>query len=228
MLRVALTLWFLSFLLSAQSQQRDFNRIDFTKADAMARHYQGEQLYNIPLLVYNLTDKLTTDVEKFRAIYFWVTHNISNDIHLVFSNERKRSKYKNSPESLRNWNNNFKKKVIRKLIEDKKTLCTGYAFLVQAMSKQAGLECEIINGYGLANNKNVKHLKSPNHSWNAIKLNDTWYLADATWASGYTDMKSLLFFFDYDDSFFLMEPERFGKDHKPENQEWSLIPEKSL
>ena len=70
----------------------------------------------------------------------------------------------------------------------------------------------------------------PNHSWNAVKLNNKWYLCDATWSAGYTDMSTFLFEYEFDNSFFLMEPKRFSKTHQPVDEKWTLLtttPEKT-
>jgi len=68
-----------TFKFSLYAQVSDFESIDFTRADNRARLYQGEPLDNLPVLAYKLTNTLPTQVEKFRAIFFWVCHNIKAD-----------------------------------------------------------------------------------------------------------------------------------------------------
>ena len=70
-------------------------------------------------------------------------------------------------------------------------MCTGYAYLIKEMCFIADLDCEIIDGYARAFDANVNGLESLNHSWNAVKLNNKWYLCDATWSSGYMVNNSL-------------------------------------
>ncbi|RMB64043.1 hypothetical protein EAX61_01290 [Dokdonia sinensis] len=211
-MRVILFVMCCIFMPPLTAQQSDFKNIDFTQADQIAQRHQGAALYNIPLLAHNLTFQLDTEVEKFRAIYYWVTHNIENDANLVDKNEYRQKKYKATPERLAQWNKTFKREVFNKLRAEKKTLCTGYAFLIQTLAQQSGLDCNIINGYGLANKSRFKNLDAPNHSWNTVKLNGKWYVCDATWSSGYTD-ETGIFVYDYDDRYFLMEVEEFGKSH---------------
>lgn len=210
-----------TFILSLQAQQGDFNEIDFTKAEQIAQRYKGETLYNLPLLTHRLTAQLDTDVERFRAIYYWVCHNISGAYDMMSMNNRKRHRLKNDPEGLQQWNKKFKKEVFAKLRRDKTTLCTGYAYLIKVMSAHAGLECSIINGYDTT--LRSKEMELPNHSWNAIKLNGKWYLCDATWSSGYTDIATYLFEFEYDNSYFLMHPADFIKTHMPVIKKWTLL-----
>ncbi|WP_299684748.1 transglutaminase domain-containing protein [uncultured Dokdonia sp.] len=217
---------FFTFIQFLQAQQSDFKTIDFTKAEYLAERYKGEELTNLPILAHHLTYTLDTDVERFRAIYYWVCHNIKGEYGLMQKNNRKRQKLKDHPAILHAWNHQFKRQVFKKLINDKETLCTGYAYLIKELSRLAGLECKIVNGYGLDGSMKSKNLDIPNHSWNAIKLQGKWYLCDATWSSGFTDVTTELFEFDYDNSFFLMKPSIFIKTHQPVDETWTLLPEK--
>ncbi|MEP0266847.1 transglutaminase domain-containing protein [Dokdonia sp.] len=213
-----------TFIVPLHAQRSDFNKIDFTKAEHIANRYKGEDLTNLPLLVHHLTSQLETDAERFKAIYYWVSHNISGNYDLMHTNERTRKKLKNDPEELQRWNHQFKKEVFTKLLSDKETLCTGYAYLIKVLSNLAGLECTIIHGYDLNNSAKSNKQNGPNHSWNAIKLNGKWYLCDATWSAGYTDMSNFLFEFEYDNTYFLMKPSEFVKTHKPLDEKWTLLP----
>ena len=208
------------------AQKSDFDKINFWKADYIANQHKGKDLYNLPLLTYGLTSSLNTEVERFRAIYLWVCHNIKGEYNLMNMNEHKRNKFKNNPKALQDWNNQIKKEVFKRLLEKKETLCTGYAYLIKELSNLAGLECEIIYGYGLANNVKFDNIDSPNHSWNAVKLDGKWYLCDATWSSGFIDMSDYLFEYEYEDAYFLMEPSEFSKSHRPMNEEWTLLGQK--
>ncbi len=222
-MRSILLLLFFTFTLSSQAQQSDFNKIDFAKADEIATRYKGEELFNLPVLVLCLTAQLETDAARFRAIYYWVTHNIAGDYHLTSQSEYRRKKLKYKPEELEQWNRQYRKKIMTTLRQDKKTLCTGYAFLIKELCTLAGLEAEIIHGYGKMNAFKMNKKDIPNHSWNAVKLDGKWYLCDATWSSGVIDMYNYIFDFSYEDSFFLMEPIEFSKTHKPLDQKWNLL-----
>lgn len=226
MIKTLFIILLFTFSWFIKAQQSDFKHIDFTAAENSARLFEGEELYNLPLFTHNLTHNLKTDVARFRAIYFWVCHNIKNDYSLMMKNEYTRNKYINDTSKLHKWNASFKKEVFIKLLKDKKTLCSGYSYLIKEMAMLAGLDCKIINGYGKLS-ASFKSLKMPNHSWNAIKLNGKWYLCDATWSSGYVDSR-YLFKFYYNDTFFLMPPEEFVKSHKPLNSMWQLLKNNTL
>lgn len=217
---------FLLVMLPLQGQQEDFAHIDFTRAEANARQYKGEHLNNLPVLTHKLTAYLDTDAARFRAIYYWITHNIAGNYDLLSRNERKQHRLRHTPKKRAAWQKEFAQEVLLTLQEDKSTVCTGYAYLLQKMAQYAGLECVVIHGYGLANGKRFKTGDLPNHSWNAIKLNEKWYLCDPTWATGYTDMSTYLFQFDYDHRYFLMTPKTFAQNHKPLLASWYLLDDK--
>lgn len=210
-------------ILNVQGQQSDFSEIDFSKADGIAQDHKGEELLNLPLLVHNLTSQLTTDAERFRAIYYWVCHNIEGNQFLIFKNNHKRKKLRNDSLALYNWNRAFKKEIFERLVKDKETLCTGYAYLIKEMANRAGIACEIVHGLGTIKKTPSGYPKGANHSWNAVKLDGKWYVCDPTWSAGYTNMPTMEFVFDYDDSYFLMEPKLFLKNHTPQDEQWSLL-----
>ncbi|WP_130734945.1 transglutaminase domain-containing protein [Flavobacterium sp. J27] len=214
-------LFYLPCILVAQLS--DFKTIDFTKADDVAAQYQGASLESLPVLSYNLTNSLTTEVEKFRALYTWVCNNIENDYYASEKNSSKRKKWYNDSLQLAKWDKLFTKETFEKLKNKKKTVCTGYAYLIKEMSQFAGLKCEIINGYGRTVTKNIKKRSVPNHSWNAVSLNDKWYLCDATWSAGFYDMGTNQFVSDFNDSYFLSDPIVFAKDHYPLEKKWLLL-----
>ena len=205
------------------AQQSDFANIDFSMADQSARRHKGETLYNLPVLAHNLTYNLTTDVERFRAIYYWVTHNIKGDYSRMEENIYYRNKFSNNNDALEDWHRLYKKTIFDNLIKNKKTVCTGYSYLVQQLSKQVDIEIQIINGYTPLNKRSTKKKDIPSHSWIAVKLNNKWYLCDPTWAAGYTDLDNYVFIYDYDNSYFLQNPIDFAKDHTPITVKWTLL-----
>ncbi len=218
-------IWIVCFFfgLAAHAQRSDFSGIDFAKADAIAERYKGEALSNLPVLVLKLTAQLETDVEKFRVLHTWVTHNIKGDYRLTLHSTRMFKKLQKDSVALEAWNRNFKKEVFQRLREDRETLCSGYAYLLQHMAQLAGLYCTVINGYGQGDYNRLKDMEVPNHAWNAVSLNGKWYLCDATWSAGIIDAKTYDFHFQYEDSYFLMDPEVFMETHRPLEPVWYLI-----
>lgn len=216
-------LFLLLFEIQSHAQISDFNHINFKKADSIALANSDEDLYNLPLLAYKLTSDLDTEVEQFRAIYFWVSHNISNNYGLFLRNKHQRNRYKNDSIKLKDWNDDFKRKLFKKLLKKNTTICTGYAYLVKELAQLANLDCEIVQGYGRVSTTDTEKLDLPNHSWNAMKLDNKWYLCDPTWASGIPDPKTNTFKFQYNDGFFLAEPKLFAINHYPIEEKWWLF-----
>lgn len=204
----------------SNAQISDFKSVNFTRADYIAKKNKGMGLDNLPLLAHNLTSKLPTEVEKFRAIYIWVCQNIKADINQQNKIFRKHKKFKDDSIGYIKWNNSYLKTTFKRLLKDKKTMCTGYAYLIKELSFLSNIECEIINGYGRSVASNIDELELANHSWNAVKLNNKWYLCDPTWSSGYTINST--FIKDYNDGYFLTDPTLFSKSHYPIEKKWLL------
>ncbi len=216
---------FLGVTLTVQGQRSDFGSTDFTKADSIAIHFKEENLKNLPALVHKLTATLPTDVEKFRAIYTWVSTAIENDYEAYRRTVQKRRKFADDREAYLAWNNTVTPAVFKNLLNHKKTACTGYAYLICEMAALAGFDCQMINGYGRTPSLDLNQSSTANHSWNKVKLNEKWYLCDATWSAGriLIEENGPRFEHDYHDGYFLSEPKLFIKNHYPLNIEDALL-----
>lgn len=206
-------------------QRSDFPAIDFKVADSIAALYKGESLKNLPVLTHKLTTDLSTSVEKFRAIYTWVGTNIENDYGAYLTTRKKRKKLAANRDAYLEWNASFTPKVFAKLIADRKTACTGYAYLIREMAILAGFRCEIVNGYGRTPTLRLDENSTANHSWNTIEIDGKWYLCDATWSAGRVMLQENgpEFQNDYFDGYFLADPELFIKNHYPLEISSSLL-----
>lgn len=218
-----LAILFLFFCIVLSAQNSDFKHINFDKADSIAKSCSKLSLKNMPLLVHQLTNDLNTQVEQFRAIHTWVCLNIESDHYFSEQTLKKRKQLRDNSIALSKWNFKVQSKVFKRLLRDKKTICSGYAYITKALADIADIECEIVDGYGRTTRANVETIDFPNHSWNVVKLNDKWYFADATQASGYYNLDEEKFIQDYNDGYFLAEPELFAKNHYPINTKWLLL-----
>lgn len=214
------------FTLQSNAQLSDFKAVTFHKADSTAFAHKNESLDNLPELSYKLTSGLKTEVERFRSIYMWVCSNIANDYQLYLKNNRKRQRFKTDSLQLEEWNNQFKKQSFKRLLKRKRTICTGYAYLVKELASLANLQCEIVQGYGRTSMTEIDKLDIPNHTWNAVYLDGKWYLSDATWASGIPHPETNRFIFQYNNGFFFPTPELFAINHYPVDTKWLLLNEK--
>lgn len=213
---------FFFFSGSLQAQRRSFADYDFRQADSVADLYPNHSLADLKHLADKLTKPLSTDEEKFRAIYRWVCNNIENDYGLYVKNKRKREKLKDDSEALHQWNKKFAPQVFKKLLREQRTVCTGYAYLLRELSYHAGLNCKIIDGYGRTAHANIGGPGMANHSWNAVLLNNQWYLCDATWSSGVVDPQQANFIKQFSEGYFLADPALFVRNHYPLDTSWIL------
>ncbi len=206
---LSLILIFASFLIQGQ---------DFAKADSIAGLYYGSDLKNVAQLSLDLSQGLQSQKEKFRALHTWVCQNIENDYHESLRVTKQRARLRDDSLALRTWDQKKRLQTIRKLYKQRKTVCTGYAYLLAQMSANLGIECRIINGYGRIGAANSEKLEQVNHSWNAVKLDGEWYLCDATWSSGIVYVNDGLGYFsaEYNDGYFLAPPKFFYRNHLPE------------
>jgi len=211
------------FVFQCNAQISDFNTINFQKADSIALEHNNETLQNLPELAYKLTSNLSTEVERFRAIYMWVCTTIANDYRLYSKNRHKRKRFKNDSLKLKEWNDKFRRKTFKRLLRRKTTICTGYAYLVKKLSDLANINCVMVDGYARTSTIPITELDTPNHSWNAVELNGKWYLCDPTWASGIPHPETNLFQFKYNNGFFLAHPRLFSVNHYPLDEKWLLL-----
>ena len=225
MIRTLTTSLLVFFFIGLQAQISDFSDVSFHKADSIANAYLGANLKSVPRLSYQLTNDLDTEVEKVRAIFMWIANNSINDDGIYLTNKRKRKLLKDDPIKLAEWNAEVKAKTIDILLRKKKTVCTGYAYLMAKMCKYAGIKSKIINGYSRTGGSEDEETKTPNHSWNAVLINKKWYLCDPTWASGIFNPNTNLFEFVFKKGYFLADPKLFVQNHYPLDPQWTLIKE---
>lgn len=203
-------------------QPADLRNINFSRADSIADLYAGHSLNDLRTLSNKLTEPLSTDVEKFRAIYRWVCNNIDNDYALHLKNQRMRAKCKTTGD-IEAWNRKMSLMTFKNLVDKKKTVCTGYAYLVKELASRAGISCEIVDGYGRNILSNIGGAGTMNHSWNAVLLNHNWYLCDPTWSAGAYDREQSRYVRKFEPGYFLTDPSLFVRNHYPLDTAWMLV-----
>ncbi|XP_016851781.2 kyphoscoliosis peptidase [Anolis carolinensis] len=162
---------------------------------------------SIQTVVALITEEARSPLEKARAIWVWLCHNIEYDVDGFLGLSEKI----HSPEQV---------------LLTRKGVCSGYAHLYREMCKEAGLSCVGVSGHGrgagYSQGQSFLQKKS-NHMWNAVKLEDQWFLLDACWGAGLVDVEKGLFVPKHDDFFFLTDPEDFIQSHWPDEPQWQLI-----
>ena len=128
-----------------------FGQTDFSKIDRYADKASKINSYTIPSLVNYLTRYHTNELYKVRAIFRWITQNIRYDIDALYDH----SLIIDDPDLV------FKRR---------KSVCGGYAQLFKRMCKEAGIEATVIIGWSKGYSEELS--KTPNHAWNAVKINN--------------------------------------------------------
>lgn len=211
---------FISFSLFAQIT--DFDTVSFQSADSISRFYMNHDLSDPEHLAQVLTQDLKSDAEKFRVIFKWICDNISYDVSLYQQQRKKNHALKYNRRKLSKWDLRLSKKSYKRVIINKTALCSGYAMLLERMSRSVGLECFIVEGYARDFTDRVNH-GNVNHAWNVVRLSNKWYLADVTWASGYVDEQATIFTRNFNGNYFLTEPGLFIANHYPRKESWTLL-----
>ena len=149
-----------------------------------------------------LTKDLTSEIEKSRALYIWITHNIKYDLNQANTNKR----YDKS------------KDLIDEVLNTRMGLCHHYSELFLSMCKSIELDSYLIMGYTRNANGEISDV---NHTWNAIKIDSTYYFIDVTWAAGYLINEK--YYHHFTDNYFLISPKEFIKTHMPFDPLWQLV-----
>ena len=141
----------------------------------------GESKESVFSQIVSLTDSLvsgkTSETERARAIYDWVSQNVTYD-YTAYG-------YHNSPEAM---NDTEKSQRVSESADAfytfyyHRAVCEGYAKLSQLMLSIAGIPSAYIAG--------AAHGTNEAHAWNAVCADGRWILFDATWgiwdmAAGY-------------------------------------------
>lgn len=148
--------------------------------------------------------KFTTDSAKVKAIYNWIALHILYDHAALDSNTI-----------------NFNHQTASIVFEQKKAVCSGFANLFEAMCNQTKLTCEIIDGYAKSSREKCEgefDFKKQGHAWNAVKLSNSWYLFDVTWAANSLEHGDSSGLYTY----YKASPDLFVKGHYPTDPIWQL------
>ena len=204
---------FISCFSFAQKRSASFNSIDWEVRNVDAP--------TVDSLAKKLTASYQTELEKTRAIFSWIARHISYNTGIYNVGRGYRSvKYVYDPAdtiSSKSAIEQTAERVLRRRI----AVCDGYAKLFKTLCDYAGIESEVILGYGKCYLEKDEKFRT-NHTWNAVRIDSSWYLLDVTWASGYVSYSNE-FVQHVDESYFLTPPQQFILDHYPEDLRWALL-----
>jgi transglutaminase/protease-like cytokinesis protein 3 len=193
---------FILTILVFSSLQSFSQNSSFDKVDKYVDGLQLSTTISLDNLVTTLTKSFDSPTLKTRAIYYWIATNIKYD-HEGFRNDY--------------WNKHpSEQSMLLDTYKLRKGICSGYSNLFKYMLNKAKIDCEVVNGY-LRHDLRSVIIDSLNHAWNAVKLNNKWYLFDVTGAAGGTLTNRV------DNFWFKTPPELFILNHYPEKIKWTLL-----
>lgn len=176
-------------------------------------------------IVRTVTANDSTDLQKVYSIFKWITSNIDYSVggrfgayFPAFASDWDREYWE---DDTTNAIPSLDKRVSAIVLKKRVAVCDGYARLFKTLCVTAGIKAEVVSGFGRANG-NERNFTT-NHRWNAVFVDSSWKLLDATWAAGYINYNNR-FQRNFNSYYFLTPPEKFFNDHYPEDQRWMLMP----
>jgi transglutaminase/protease-like cytokinesis protein 3 len=208
---------FIIFLLFANTcfgQQR----INFSSIDWKMKNMDAP---TVDSLAKKIELSYQTDLEKARAIFSWIAQHIFYNTGVFNAGKGYHPvKFVLDPDDTVSSKSAIEQTAER-VFKRRIAVCDGYAKLFKTLCDYAGVECEVILGYGKCYLEKDTKFRT-NHTWNAVKIDSNWYLLDVTWASGYVSFANE-FVQHLDESYFLTPPQQFILDHYPEDLQWALL-----
>jgi hypothetical protein len=182
--------------VESQTQVNPYERIDKQLLG------KNDSLNSIPALASYINRTFATEYERARAIFYWITRNISYAPELMYSFTTNESNVR----------------LVKDVFENKTAVCSGYAALFDTLCRLNN-----INSYVVLGSTRQSFLPSVvGHAWNAVKVYDEWQLIDATWGSGY--LQGEHFVKKPNDSYFLADPRKLISTHLPIDPIWQILP----
>lgn len=160
--------------------------------------------------LHELTGKLTepaqNELEKVRAIFYWIAKNIRYDYEGLQTHA---------------WERIPLGRTLALTTYDRGTgICGGYAMLMSTMLDHAGINNAVVTGYAKGDDDLLMTDSSLNHAWNAVQIDSVWHLLDVTWASPIFRED------DVREFFFLTPPGQLIATHFPTDEKWTLLDRK--
>ncbi len=131
-----------------------------------------------------------SDLQKVRAIYTWVISHIAystDSIQFIATDEDRQN-------------------LITAGMRRRRGLCENFAAIFDDICKKAGFRSFYIEGY----TQQSSRVEKISHAWDAVYVNDDWYLFDPTW-----DAVQVIFSAPVNTTYFMIRPDEFIQTHMP-------------
>jgi transglutaminase/protease-like cytokinesis protein 3 len=159
-------------------------------------------------IVMYLIDGVDNDFAKVKLIHDWIADNIKYDMKTAHSIDLANMGW--APTNLTNH------EMYDEVLKRGKAVCAGYSMLFIRMCEIADIEAIYISGISTR-----KSYSKDKHAWNAVKINDKWYMMDITWDSGYVSAGKYVK--SYSADYLLVKPEHFIYTHFPDEVEHQFL-----
>jgi hypothetical protein len=150
-----------------------------------------------------INSNFSSQDEKIRAIYYWITSNISYDVPNMYTPNNL-----DSPEV-----------KITNTLNTRKGVCIHYAEVFNDIATKVGIKSYIIGGY----TKQFDEVATIPHAWNVSQIDGKWFLFDATWGAGFVTGKN--FTKKQNNTYFERAPDKMISNHMPFDYLWQLLNE---
>ena len=211
---VSILLLLVSHVSTAQARRVSFPEIDWK--------VQFVEAPTLDSLSKALTLPYSTDLEKVRSIFRWITEHISYKVRGPLYLRRPAPMLLDEPDDTSSVLKPLSERVALNVFKRREAVCDGYTRLFKTLCDYAGLPSEIIHGHARTDfNRSGQQFLS-NHAWNAVYIDSAWRLLDVTLASGYISFRDE-YVKKYDDYYFFTPPEHFVRDHYPDELRWTLL-----
>lgn len=197
-----------TMMASGIAASNSFAQDNYDKIDRLALNAPASAEKSIKSLAHYFDLDTLSDKEKTRAVYRWITDRIEYDIDAF----------------LTGWPAAVNPKAV---LVSKRTICGGYTSLFCRLLSELDIPCKIIEGYArsFASFKVDTLNNVDKHAWNAVFLEDKWWMSDLTFSLGTYDWVTKKFTENFNDGYFLVKPDRFIYNHFPFDQENQFLKE---
>lgn len=188
-MKALLFTWLLmSSYAAAKAQELD------ASADRKALQIPRSSTYAADSIAAYIRSNFTTEREKVRAVYTWITQNIEYSTDSMYH--------------FRSWGTDPEIKMAA-ILRRRKGVCENYAALFAGIVNKCGVPAVVITGY----TKIGGTVTWTGHGWVAVKVAEDWLLCDPTWDAGHYNSYR----------YFLVPPAEFIHTHMPFDPLWQLL-----
>lgn len=148
--------------------------------------------------------------DQLKAAFYWTATNIDYAVEDLY----KKLLYESNQALI---NDAFRKK---------RGVCQAFAGIFNELAIKLDFDSYVISGYS---RQNEHVINSSGHAWNAVKINENWYLFDPTWAGGYfevtrsnSNLNKSNYVKKFSPEYYKVKPTEFIKTHMPFDPIWQL------